>query len=212
MDVVYAFKSDSLENNELLRYSIRSLYEYMLDLRNVYVVGDFPGFLVGGSHIPASDNFPKGWQNVHKKVRIACQKEELSDDFLFMNDDFFMLENFEGRNLPFYALMGASTGQSGLVYYGIHKPIRYNKKMYLEMPLLPEMKGDYSPRSFYCNLYGAPAEYTKDEVVRDFGEKTNFAEQFQGKKSISCNDALSGNKKFMEFLARRFPSKSEIEV
>ena len=91
MDAVYILGSGSLAGNEEIRFSIRSLCENMLDLRNLYIIGEDPGFLHDFEHVVMLDSSKERHVNAYFKVLRACGLPELSDEFLLMNDDFFML-------------------------------------------------------------------------------------------------------------------------
>jgi len=101
MDAVYILGKGSLADDEELRFSIRSLCKNMLDLRNIYVVGELPKFLRNVHHIPCEDRHEKRWKNAFEKTRLASTTDGITDEFLLMNDDFIMLSEFEGAEFLF---------------------------------------------------------------------------------------------------------------
>lgn len=211
MDVVYILGTGSLANNEEIRYSIRSLCENMLDLRNIYIVGEDPGFLKDFTHIPARDIFKVKWQNGYSKIRLAAGLPELSDEFLLMNDDFFMLDYFNGADWPFYALKDSNGGPDGIHSFHIHCPIRLKKEWYLLMPLDIEAKGQHSPRTFYANFYKAPPVFCTDFILRAGEGCRDFDEQVKDRPCFSIGDHAMLYPPFFSWLKNRYPEPSRFE-
>lgn len=75
--------------NELLRFALRSWAAH-LPHRRVWVVGHRPLWLAGAGHIPTVQAGSK-FQNTTGAVRAACEHPEISDPFLFANDDMFVM-------------------------------------------------------------------------------------------------------------------------
>ena len=211
MDALYILGTGSVTDNDELRYSVRSLEKNMRDLRNVWVVGEKPNSIPRANHIPYADNFVEKWKNAYTKICEACKHPDISDEFLLMNDDFFMLEPFDGESFPFYTLKNVDGGTSGKKYFGIHCPMRIQKEWYLKMPNLLELKGQLSPRSFYGNFYNAPAKDTDDHILR-YGENMPTPEE-QTKKwawfSLDNNALL--DLRVLEYIATEWPIPSKWE-
>lgn len=211
MDIVYVLGSGSLANNNELRYSLRSLYENMLDIGKVFIVGDDPGFLPPHMLISAPDSYPEKWKNAYSKIRLMCEFESLSDEFLLMNDDFFMLEPFTGETWPFYALKGSNGGTCGHHSFHIHAPIRFNKEMFLKMPLSIDEKGCRSPRTFYGNFYQAPPSFGGDFVLRVGKAMRDFDVQIKDWPCFSISNSAMLDMDFVEWLDSLYPKPLTIE-
>ena len=211
MDVVYILGSGSLADNKEIFYSIRSLEKNMLDLGDIYIVGEFPPFLPRCKHIPARDIFKDKWQNALSKVRLACSVGEISEEFLLMNDDFFILEPFSGAEWPFYALKGSNGGSCGQHSFHIHCPIRINKEFYLKMPLDTESKACKSPRTFYSNFYKAPPKFSEDFILRVGPVCRDFDDQIKNWPSFSISADAVLNDKFISWLEKMYPEPSRFE-
>lgn len=211
MDAVYILGSGSLADNKEVFFSVRSLAQNMLDLRDVYIVGEDPKNLPRVIHIPASDETKDKWRNAFSKTKIACSIKNLSADFLLMNDDFFMLEPFMGEDWPFYALKNGNGGTCGPVDFSIHCPIRLNKEMYLSMPMSGLEKGHLSPRTFYANFYKAPPKYTSDFTIRVNKFSIPIEEQIEGKPCFSISDGAMIDKGFLNFLQEKYSVPSQFE-
>lgn len=211
MDVVYILGAGSLANNEELRYSLRSLALHMQDLGKLYVVGEKPDFLDNFTHIPAQDIYTEKWKNAHSKTRLACSLGQLSEEFLLMNDDHFMLEPFKGSEWPFYALADSSGGVDGPNSFHIHCPIRLKKEWYLALPLDLEAKGVHSPRTFYSNFYKAPPTFCNDFILNVRGNAFDFAEQAVGFPCASISNTTMLNEDFIYWLVQLYPEPSKYE-
>lgn len=212
MDVVYVLGKGSLCNNDELRYSIRLLEANCADLGNIYVVGESVDFLPGVKFLNMPDTHSKPWKNVLDKVKAVCSLDELSEEFLLMNDDFFALAPFEIESLPFYANKGGNGGNSGPLDFAVHKPIRLNKKFYLNLPIHSGMSTNYSPRSFYCNFYKAPPTYVKDFVLRTGEGLKSFDEQCDGHDWFTIDDITMTVPEFREWLDILAPNASSFET
>lgn len=166
MDIVYILGKGSLSNDDELRYSIRSVVQNCSDFEKIHLVGDVPDWFVGEHVIQAEDLYLKPWQNMMHKVQEACKSEDVSENFLLMNDDFFANKKFSIDTVPFYSDRRVTGGVNGKRSFATHTPIRLNKEWFLKMPLPIDAKGPYSPRSFYGNFYNAPPTFIKDCIVR----------------------------------------------
>ena len=104
MDIVYVFKQSPSNDSEELRHSLRSLKN--IPHENVFVVGEKPAWLRRAIHIPVLQNSVKHgnihtkYSNVSNNLQVAAATAEISDNFIFMNDDFFIMRPFNA--LPAY--------------------------------------------------------------------------------------------------------------
>ena len=152
VDIVVPLGAGSYWNNNELRFSLRSVEKHLSNVGKVWIIGDLPDWLQNVIHIPLHDSAgrPPDY-NMMKKLARACQEVELSEDFLYMNDDHYLLSDFDANTFPNYyhgtiqeylkhrgldgygkrcnntlkALNGNPT-----FYYDIHYPIRLNKELY----------------------------------------------------------------------------------
>lgn len=212
MDVVYILGTGSKFKNLEILYSVRSLSKYMIDLDRIFIVGEDPGFLPWANHIPASDLTDSKWKNAYFKIKQACGLKDLSDTFLLMNDDFFILEPFSGAEFPYYAVKNGNGGPSGPVDFSIHCPIVIKKDWYLSMPDFADMPRQFSPRSFYANFYRCPPTYTLDFILRAGEGCTPFDVQIKNKPCFSIGDPAMYYDDFRLWLDSLFPQKSIFEI
>jgi len=211
MDAVYILGSGSLVDDLELKYSLRALSVYMLDLDDVFVVGERPKWIKNITHIPAPDDEPKPWRNAHKKILRACEHEKVSSDFLLMYDDIFITDYFIGKDYPYYCRKNADGGSSGRLSFSLHYPMIITKEFYKKMPLDLNVRANYSCRSFYANFFRFPAVVADDCIIR-YGEKiSNYAEQIKGRSSFTTDDAIMLKPDFIEFLETLYPTPSQFE-
>lgn len=99
MDIVYILGAGSHWQNNELRYSILSVEKYLKGYRDIYVVGDHPGFEGPFIHIPYPDRGDKD-TNIFDKTARACYEESITDNFVFMNDDVFFCKPTHVKGIP----------------------------------------------------------------------------------------------------------------
>ena len=88
MDAVYLVKPG--DDNEELRYSLRSLAKNMTYIDRVFIAGYCPAWVRNVETIdlePLEDKFDNQFQS----LRAACADDRISDDFALLNDDHFAL-------------------------------------------------------------------------------------------------------------------------
>ena len=89
-DIVYMVKDS--EPNEELRYSLRSVEKNWITLGDVWIFGGCPDGIVPDRFVPVEMILPGKWENTHRLMRIICECGEISEDFWFFNDDFFVMK------------------------------------------------------------------------------------------------------------------------
>lgn len=211
MDCVYILGKGSLSNDDEIRYSLRSLDRWCEDLGKIYIVGDCPPFLTGVVHIPHQDEHKKPWKNTLDKVKRVCEEEELTDDFMLMNDDFFAFGPFKISELPYYAEKKVQGGVNGPISFAVHRPVRLNKKFYRDLPINSTMSTQYSPRSFYCNFLRVPPTYIKDLILRPGVGMPTFDDQLADENWASIDDVSMTDEGFREWLSAIYSVKSPYE-
>lgn len=88
MDIVYLLRKSDNDNIEF-RYSLRSLKYIKHD--KVFVVWYKPRRAKNVIHIKCEDNWEK-YENVRRKQLMIFNNDDISEDFVYMNDDFYFLE------------------------------------------------------------------------------------------------------------------------
>lgn len=150
-DVVYVVRPG--ETNEALRYSLRSLIN--LPHRRIYVAGYCPSWVTGVIPIYRDQRNQSDQENSNANLLQATLDPDLSDDFIFMNDDFMVMEPLQALK-PMHqgsldarirayqagnrmhqayslittkrALVGLGWSSDGLLSYELHMPMLLNKQ------------------------------------------------------------------------------------
>jgi hypothetical protein len=227
MDIVYVLKESVMDNIEL-RYSLRSLKN--VPHRNVYIFWYKPSWVQNVIHIPIADDLPSKFQNVRRKFRMICDDKNISENFVLMHDDFYIIKpirkiEYHSRWLlidylrelkrkiwstRFYkALRWAYLKFPRWDCFSIHCPIIFNKK---KLKHIMELYWDdlASKRSLYCNYYKikwVPLKWwIKDCKI--FGN--NPINIHPDQEYLSSNDDIRPN--ILSRLEERFPKKSLYEI
>ena len=90
MDIVYILKEE--ENNTDLRYSLRSVAKYCSGFNNIWFSGYKPSWVKNAAGYIKTSQCGTKWQNALQNVVNACNTDEISEDFILFNDDFFALK------------------------------------------------------------------------------------------------------------------------
>jgi hypothetical protein len=239
MDIVYVLGNGSKWQNNEIKYSIRSLMLNCRSFRRILIIGADPGIFHYDDRlifVPAPDNHKKEI-NIWNKVLRACQLEALSDDFLFINDDHFMLKPFHPEAYPFYAkgnladkhYSGSDTYQMVLKatrnvlqkhglntwHFDIHTPILFNKEKFIRthsyFSKYLEADQELVMKSCYANLHGIKPTLMNDLKLTRGCSLQELAELFQKRHVLSVADeAITSN--FRRWLQFHFPEPSPWEI
>lgn len=92
MDIVYTVKASA--TNDELKYSLRTIENLPHD--RVYIIGGCPEFVNQDTvtFIP-TDTLPSKYDTTLNNLKVACSLKSLSEDFIWMNDDFYILQKVE---------------------------------------------------------------------------------------------------------------------
>lgn len=124
MDCVYICRAGE---NEELRYSIRSV-EKNLPHANIWVVGSAPSWYTG-KQVRVSQNLSK-YRNAIANLEAIVSHPDISEDFILMNDDFFVLEPVEA----------VQSFHRGYLYDSIEE----RKDIYISNPYIDMMENTYN--------------------------------------------------------------------
>lgn len=234
-DVVFVLGKGSFWQDNEIRYSIRSIVKYLKNYRDIYVIGRLPDFLNRlAIHVPVDDKIDFPACNINHKVMIATMLDTISDDFLFFNDDFFLLDEFDAGDFPYYLKGDLSSLLANPTNYAItvqntinllkdrnlptvdfdhHSPIIFNKKKYQELMNTIDwsVAHGYCIQSLYCNTYGVKGEFQMDGKIHRQKSAEQLRYWFSSYKVFSVDDmALDRNlKRAIESL---YPVKSKYEI
>lgn len=172
MDILYYIGHGSHHQNRELRYSLRALEKHCKDIDNVWVVGNKPPFLNDQVKYLWVEDSGEWWQNAFNKT-MAAIKAGIGEDFLLMNDDFYMLKDFTAAKYPYYhkgdiADTAKNKYQEVIIntrrileklgkpfkHYGVHCPMRINAEKYKQLArFYDDGNQPVSARCLYGNLF-----------------------------------------------------------
>jgi hypothetical protein len=189
IDVVYPIGTGSIWQNNELRFSLRSVEKHLKNYRNIFIVGRDPRFTQGITILQMEDasNYNAS-KNIYEKIMHACICEDLSDDFLFMNDDYFLLQDIDATKVPFYykgtleeytkkcvpgntyrdtlnnAVASLKRSKLPTKNFDVHAPMIYSKKFFTEILSHCNWKLPYGHaiKSTYCNTLSIPGTEMDD--------------------------------------------------
>ena len=87
LDFVYLIKPGEIGTD--LRYSLRSIAKHYPN-NKVWIVGYKPDWVINVNYLPIEEKNEK-WKNLINDLTKACKCSEISDDFIYMNDDFLAI-------------------------------------------------------------------------------------------------------------------------
>lgn len=232
MDIVYSLSSNY--TGEELKYSLRSLVNMPHD--KVYFVGGCPSWAKNIVHIPTEQTGTK-WQNVPRNLITVCKDERVSENFIYFNDDFFVLEKLKNsaRDLNLYNstvqsvldklnqrhstptnyMVGMAQTQALLkelgkaepLSYELHVPFVFNKDNYVRMFDIEGVRA--IDVLHYRSLYGN-LYLTGGKDMRDV--KVTARKGFDGKPGAFLSCSNDGYLLIRQYLADKFPDKSRYEI
>lgn len=230
-DVVYPVKATP-DGNEELRYSLRSLVN--LPHRRVFIIGDRPKWCVNVIHAASPQTGPE-LSNVNAALKLVANTEALSDDFVYMNDDFFIMrptdkiepgyqmelldriDIYKRRKkwLQAYSLITTrkrlvELGLIGLKSYELHTPMMLNKA---NLRAMYELCADMPlfairPKTMYGNLYNISGVQTDD--VKNPIEDTQ--EAHATKLYLSTDEDTFAHSTAGELIRTKFPNPCAYEI
>lgn len=224
-DIVY-FVKDSEENEEL-RYSLRSLKNF--PHRKVWFYGGCPSWARPDHRVRIIQNAGNKYDNVHRMLASAAHTTEISPQFYWFNDDFFVMEPVEyahwyrgslykyivdvenrAGNISAYTrrlrrmVKELETANLPTRNYEMHVPLLVDrKKLQQVLSLFP---GHNGVRSLYGNYHRLDSELHEDVKVFQLGQETPTGPY------ISTADNTFKYGKVGEELRREFPDPSPYEI
>lgn len=227
MDFVYMCRDG---DNEELRYSIRSVYAHIKD-PNIWVIGGRPKWY-SGQHLFVPQSQGKQ-QNVRKNLKALCDSDKINEDFVLMNDDFFIMQDLDSipqmhggflkdkilkhkrfaRHSSYTKLLVDTEkeliemGIENALDYAIHVPMPMTKQN-LSTTIYP----DLSVRTMYGNIFKVGGTQVEDVKVYENGPF--WAKSYDYKQNaspfLSSND-ISFESLYVDLLKDRFNRKTECE-
>lgn len=222
MDIVYLVKFGNW--NPELKYSLRSLQN--IPHRNVFMVGYTPEWVTNivSVWVPSGkDRF----YNTTKNIKAACKDKRISDDFVLMNDDFYINTpidqvrpyhrgGLESMYLPSGEYQAQRNQAVDVLHelnikhplnYDLHIPMVINKRKMLDVLQLMKDRGHSHKRSVYGNIVRHGGDFMEDVKIHGFDDTFSAEQQF-----ISSNKDAVMHGPLGKYLKEKFNKKSVYEV
>lgn len=235
MDIVYVVRHG--EQNQNLKYSLRSIAN--LPHGRVYIAGYCPSWVSEDVIEVFRDQTDlPDQENSNANLLAAALCPDLSDDFIFFNDDFIVLEPISelpyrhqgliddrietyqlgNRMMQAFSLMATRQElrkilpSTELYSYELHMPMILNKQKVKSMfdywERTKRPLASLRPRSFYGNLYQVKGDKTDDA-------KTSSGEAGAQKGFLSTvhrsTDTAAGSDGTWDYIKQRFPAAGAYE-
>lgn len=235
IDVVIPLDNRSVWNNNELRFALRSLCKYLPDHGSVIIIGTKPLFLQNIIHIPYRDRSEYPSINIYRKTMEASMHPLISDNFLMMHDDHYLLPGYDPTKYYYNhdveeelrtadhilykrvirntlnALINHSPDVT-MWNYDVHTPIMYNKKQFLHVANQFQWLVDWGlmNKSIYCNYFNLPGTQILDGKIRLNKEYEYLVEFIKDKVVLSSGDHI--NPAFKRLLNELYPDKCKYEL
>lgn len=213
MDVLYILGTGSQWQNNELRYSLRSLEKYALNVGRVFVTGEDPGFLSPEVvFTQCNDPGPRAFNHIHK-VRATIERTDISERFLLNYDDNFFTSPVDVESYPYffkgtlpdttethrayrYSLIEArqflEKHGKPILNFSVHCPCIYEREKFLALREAWDI-GARKPhgiavRAVYCNWYGVEPEFMRDCKLKTVKTKEEASLAIEGRHVFSIHD------------------------
>ncbi len=173
-------------------------------------------------------------KNALWKIKNACNRMEVTDNFILMNDDFYFLKytpqvetyhlgpliDAEKKGAPHHSQYDHSIRQTRQLLtfmgmreplnFGSHHPMIINKIKFIKMSDAMDWRGNqYLFRSVYGNIYERHQALKMREDVKVFN--TDDLRRLQHRALISTSDDVVLTKEWHSFIHEKFPRPSKYE-
>jgi hypothetical protein len=228
----------SRHNDIELKYCLRSIEKHLSGYGDIFLIGHKPKWVNNIIHIPAEDEQRTWWKerNIYRKILLACEDPRVSDDFLFMNDDHFLLSRFGAKRFPYFFDGGTESHIGREDQYGntvkntfdalrmhvhhfdVHCPINYNKQMFKDLQLFDwDRKYGYCIKTLYMHYWrprimGPIRGYYPDLKINQPLPSSKIKELLTGRSWFSVgNKAFDIGGGMEQVLQELYPNKSKYE-
>lgn len=208
-----------------LKYSLRSACKH-LHFDKCVIAGDHPPFSFSGLHIPVSGP-PTKHENGFAKLQAALESVEVSDPFILMNDDFFILQPFE--SIPYFhmgklvdwiarfpyrstyyekAIKTLSMVGDKANIFELHFPFLYEKQKLRRLIEKYSLPCGIMLRTLYAREYGIKGQLSQDFKAKSARQLFEYSEQ----SFMSTSEQAARTATFTRIMRERFPDRCRFEL
>ena len=228
LDIVYCVKY--CNDNKELKYSLRSLEN--IPHKRVWIYGGCPSWVDNVNYVKVSQDKGNKWLNTSFSLAEICKNDDITEDFVWFNDDFFVLHPidklpyYNDRTLPAritdFAKISWNTMNNGycsrlkratralrlngkeVKNFELHLPIIFNRKKLQQV--IQEYPNIGAKRSLYCNHFGVESEQLKDVKIYDLDNIPEDDWDF-----VSTSDCSFSKGEVGKYIRKKFRKKGEYE-
>lgn len=241
VDIVIPLGNGSKWRDNELRYALRSIEKHCKNYKDIYIIGNYPDFINNKiKYIPYFAPYTFRTDDIKNKILVACNTKEISDNFLFTNDDIFLLENIDAVNYPYYFdkkisevinrrkfdsyRISLEDTQKILIknnlntkHFDIHFPIIYNKQKFKDIIYQYDWTQQYGYiiKSLYCNNLNIEGKLYSDNKIKNRSNGSLIMTENELNKFLLGKDVFSTNDDINETIRRKlkelYPNKSKYE-
>lgn len=172
-DIIIALANDKQNNYYELRMALRSIDKNLTGHRDIYLIGEKPGWVTNVNHIPQKDTSRKQY-SIYNKFMTAANSENVTENFIRWDDDVYLLEpldvsgikDWHEGTLKEWSIKNVSSLYRNVIkntlklfpdglYYDVHAPRVFNKEKYREMSKYDWVRTEYLTKSTYFNMVQA---------------------------------------------------------
>ncbi len=205
-----------------LKYCLRGIEKY-INNPEIILIGDLPKCIQNVTHIFYKDRPELKWKerNIYEKLLLV------KDDFLFFNDDHFLLQPFnfeyhysgtiEEKRIEYSKNPFAKTLQNTLDVFGNiknyyrHQPILIMNHILKQINLDWNKEWGYCVKSIYCYLAGIEGKEYPDLKIRMPTTEKKILELIKGRQYFSTENGAM-NRDMVRVLEGLYPVKSIYET
>ena len=224
-DFVYILKDTP--KNEELKYSLRSIEANAGDLINrVVFVGGKPDGFQGYLHIKNNQIFDTKHKNAIMNIYAACITKDITDNFVLMNDDFYIMKPIDDVYMYYDGTMAKRIEElpDGLykrnmqdfydilskhficpLNYAVHTPTLINKQ--LAATIIKQCEPEHNFRNLYGNCM---RQITLSVSVKD--NKFRAKDKTWDKQATFASSDDVTFKRMLPTLRAKFKNKSRWEI
>ena len=242
IDLVYVLGKGSRWQNNELRFSLRSVIKNLNNVGNIFIVGEIPDFVKNCIHVPCADIFDpiiNADGNMTHKLLTVCQRADLSENFLFMNDDFIINQPIAANKIQWLHKGDMATQPPSYwitqfyrhrlkrtfdelkahdmttIQYDYHAPMLMNKFSFISVMQQFDYASDigYTFRSLYGNSLQLPAipVINQKTVIFKYYTLAEINSKTFNINFVGFND-MGLNDSLKWWLIERFPNKCKYET
>lgn len=236
VDILFVLGGGSLWSNTEIRYSLRSIEKHLTGYKNIWIVGHLPVFLKNVNHISFPDEHQCKETNIYRKIIRGCEEKQISDNFLFFNDDHFLVQDFYAPEFPFFWKSDLRVSSKGMKPGGrykkaldnayrvlqahgfetksfdTHTPILYNKKSFVDVMTKYDwnQKISFVVKSMYANSMRIEGVREPDCKINKQYAPEEIKDIVLSRKVFSMGNGAIGNK-MLAVLNELYPTPSRYE-